>query len=305
MEKSKASINSIYVYTTCAVVIPIANPPEACPFCDSVLTLAKGSLDPLPASLPISHSASQNYLQLCESCGWWLLSARFKFRMGDDDTPGERYSTENGAAFAVFHRFPLGGIDSPVAALKARFPPRYVDRFSIDPRKLGDLITSIFRDFGYSVELKSYSKDGGIILILLNTGDGVQKVVQVAHNKKPIEITDVDAFLGPMVQHRHYQGIYVTTSEFIKGWRYLYRSHTLSELGYSVELVDAASLFDALKASLPGGSSNSSKLYENAWNLRNKMPRWLSPAGWQFDIYQDKHAQQWVESVERGGESEE
>jgi len=221
-------------------------------------------------------------------------------RMPDDDTPGERYSTGDTAAFAVLKRFPLGGIEAPIAALKARFPPHYVDRFNIDPRKLEELIASIFSDFGYSVELKSYSKDGGIILILLNKGDGIRKVLQVAHNKKPIELTDVDAFLGPMVQQQYYRGIYVTTSEFTKWRRYVCRSQTLSELGNAVELADAPSLFDALKASLPGGSSNPSKLYENAWNLRHEMPIWYAPDGWRFDIDRDKHAQQWVESVERG-----
>ena len=302
MEKPKASTNSICAYATCAVVHPIANPYEACPYCDSVLTLAKGSLDPLPDSLPVANSAFQDYLQLCESCGWWFLRTQFKFRMPDGDTTEERYATEDASAFAVLKRFPLGGIDVPIDALKDYLTAHYVDRFDIYPRKLEELIAYIFRDFGYSVELTSYSKDGFINLSLLNKGDSTQKVVQVMRYIRPVQIADIDTFLGPMVRDHHSCGIYVTTSQFTKGARYVYFSNMLTELGYPVELMDAASLFDALKASLPSQSSNPSIPYENAWTLRNQIPKWHSPNGWRFDSQREKQAQLWVERVETGGE---
>jgi hypothetical protein len=302
MEKPNTSLNSICAYATCAVVHPTINPYEACPCCDSVLTLAKGSLDPLPDSLPVADSAFQDYLQLCESCGWWFLRTQFKFRMPDGDMTEERYATEDASAFAVLKRFPLGGIDVPIDALKDYLTAHYVDRFDIYPRKLEELIAYIFRDFGYSVELTSYSKDGIINLSLLNKGDGTQKVVQVTRYKRPIQIADVDTFLGAMVQHHHYHGIYVTTSHFTKGARYVYTSNKLPELGYTVELMDAASLFDALKATLPSQSSNPSPLYESAWILRNQIPKWHSPNGWRFDSQREKQAQLWVERVEMGGE---
>lgn len=87
-------------------------------------------------------------------------------------------------------------------------------RFDIHPRKLEQVVESIFTNMGYKVELTVYAKDHGVDLFLIRDPNGDPVAVQVKRfgpNNK-IGVSAIREFLGAMLLNRAPSGIFVTTS---------------------------------------------------------------------------------------------
>jgi restriction system protein len=149
---------------------------------------------------------------------------------------------------AVLRKFNISGIDVPTQELSTYLVKKYDNRFDIHPRKLEEIVASIFRNTSYEVELTSYSKDNGIDLFLFRDGANTPTVVQVKRYKRDrrIGVSAIREFLGAMVYNNSPHGIFVTTSTFTQGSLDTTKSEVLRKRGFEIELWDANRLFDAL-----------------------------------------------------------
>lgn len=92
---------------------------------------------------------------------------------------------------------------------------------SLPPRKFEELIASVFRQNGFSVELTPETRDGGIDIIAIQKSEltgGSLLLIEckryLPHNTVGIGI--VQRLLGAVEQHKATKGIVVTTSSFTK-----------------------------------------------------------------------------------------
>src|ERR1051325_111668 len=89
----------------------------------------------------------------CKTCHWWCLEHYAQLLHED----GVAY--RQGASYALLNRFPVGSADVPITELRRHLAKKFDSRFDIHPRKLEELLASVFREHGFRVELTSYTKD--------------------------------------------------------------------------------------------------------------------------------------------------
>lgn len=168
-----------------------------CIYCDE-------RLERLRSGQPSSSAVEPHYpgqgtwnLMACPSCRWWSLSF-FDF-LSHKDGVAYRY----GYASAVFQKFRIDTPEIPVSEIQQYLLKRYDARYDIHPRKLEEILASVFHNHGFDVELTSYSKDGGVDLYLLRSPNGIPVAVQAKRNAKTrrIGVEGINAFLCTLVRH--------------------------------------------------------------------------------------------------------
>ena len=202
--------------------------------------------------------------KLCPSCRWWTLD--YHSYLPHEDGIAE----DHGHAFAVLREFHIDGIDTPVEELRRYLTDRFEARFDIHPRKLEEILASIFREHGFRVELTAYTKDGGVDLFLLRSPREGWIAVQVKRNKESMKIgvEEIDRFLGVILRHDLYRGIFVTTSSYTKGAIRNCSAHSLLRRGYFLELWDSKKLLEAMRPE----HEPLSRSADVAWAMRHAMP---------------------------------
>ncbi|MER8492524.1 restriction endonuclease [Mesorhizobium australicum] len=80
------------------------------------------------------------------------------------------------------------------------------------PKRLEDIVGSIFGDFGYRPQVTAYCADGGID-VYLDSDQGLVGI-QVKRSKNPIEIKQVNSLTGALLVNDCASGVFVTTSPF-------------------------------------------------------------------------------------------
>lgn len=203
-------------------------------------------------------------LYRCDVCGYWSI-----------DHKGERFdmhlaSSRKCYACGVMEHFEVSSIQAPTEELREYLVRQSADIASIHPRKLEILVASIFKNRGFSVELTSYSKDGGVDLFLLADSSGQPTVVQVKRNNpaRKIGVSEIDAFLGAMARHGKYHGIYVTTSTYTRGASINAAAQSRRDPPVFLELWDGDRLLHALRELRPVPVDSGVR----AWKLRKLMP---------------------------------
>jgi len=135
-------------------------------------------------------------------------------------------------------------ISESIEAVRAHLMVSREDMLKVHPRKLEEIVGSVFKDFGYRTRVTAYSGDGGID-VYLDGADDVLIGVQVKRTKRPIEVEQINALTGALFVNDCAAGIFVATSRFRSGAQKV--AAKARTRGVPVELWDAARLYDALE----------------------------------------------------------
>ncbi len=180
----------------------------------------------------VDHIYGRSYR--CPKCGWWRLEHHQ--RLGLMDPFSRTYYR------GILKKFDIKSDRIPIELLRDYLNTRYDDIHLISPSQFEHIVRDVFSDF-YQCEVKyfkgkTYSRDGGIDLIMLQTEKG-PKAIQVkrrSYSEKGEPVNIIREFLGAIFLQNYKCGIFVTTGHFTK---YSERTAiTASEKGVKIELVD-------------------------------------------------------------------
>lgn len=143
----------------------------------------------------------------------------------------------------ILRRFDIESDRIPIELLRDYLNTRYDDLRLISPSQFEHIVRDVFSDF-YQCEVryfkgKTYSRDGGIDLIMLQTDEG-PKAIQVKRRTSPEKgepVNIIREFLGAMFLQDYECGVFVTTGHFTKDSEHT--AITANEKGMKIELVDA------------------------------------------------------------------
>lgn len=177
------------------------------------------------------------YCHICEFCGWWAADYR-----GFLGAKGMIWEVIAGVT-AALRNFDISDISTPILDVRSFLSGRYDVRNSVHPRKYEEVVASVFADLGYRVELTSYSRDGGIDVLLENGSNCFG--VQVKKSKNKIQVDAIRSFVGALMIGGVTKGIYVATSGFTRGAKAT--ADIASKSIMPIELWNASSFLEALK----------------------------------------------------------
>ncbi len=176
----------------------------------------------------------------CPLCGWWCV---FKFiRL---ETENQTWHMYYGLAGALRNLEPVD-LREPIAELKRYLASKDIAKFDLHPRKLEEIITSVFRSQGYRAALTSFSGDGGIDIVLQDKDEKLAGV-QVKRYKSAVGLEQIRSFIGALTLRGLTQGVYVTTSDFQAGVAQVVCD--ARACGIQMKLIDSERLFELLKIS--------------------------------------------------------
>ena len=153
-------------------------------------------------------------LSMCSQCGWWSV-----YRVHQNDharTAGvaEGYSGSIGCLMQL----DLSDIALPLDEVRKYLCAKGDSIFDMHPRKLEEVVCSVFNLLGWKARATAYSGDRGVDVILY-APDGKTIGVQVKRYKKErrIEAEQIRSLAGALMQGGHIKGIFVATSNFRRG----------------------------------------------------------------------------------------
>ena len=173
-------------------------------------------------------------LSLCTHCGWWSV-----YRVHQNEYPrtaglAEGYS----GAVGCLMELDLTDISLPLDEVRKYLCAKQDSIFDVHPRKLEDIVCSIFNDLGWSARATAYSGDRGIDVILEGC-DGTTIGIQVKRYKKErrIEAEQIRSLAGALMQGGHTKGIFVATSIYRSGAKQT--AQDLRAVGLPIVLINA------------------------------------------------------------------
>jgi restriction system protein len=207
---------------------------DRCPFCN---------LDLISDRLP---NADEQSVSHCEICGWWRSDVDI-FDFDADNIVTKILNPPFGIyRFTCVENISYLDIQSPnsqpVQLIRDYLTRNWPSRYTIHPRKLEEVVGSIYSSFGANVLVTSYSGDGGID-VLVERGNDVFGI-QVKRYKNHINVAEIRELIGSLVVKGLTKGIFVTTSSFRRGARNL-RDEALKK-DISIELIDGDGLYSEL-----------------------------------------------------------
>lgn len=271
---------------------------DSCPYC--MLPLAVLETDKSRSDMGDGdEDINDDGLSGCIECGWWNLRRKLTLvREADSHCTVDGWGT----AEAVLKRTPVESVEIPAADLRRHLVRQYESRFDIHPRKLEEILSSIFKEHGFEVELTAYTKDGGIdLFVLRDPAEGIV-AVQAKRNKntRKIGIEEIDRFLGVLLRNGICHGLYVTTSSYTFGARESVAD--LKSKGFFLELWDANDLLAVLQ---PSGKHTGIESAQAAWDSRYGMPIEMERIGdyyggaWPTRLPSDAEVMAWVKGFEK------
>jgi restriction system protein len=206
---------------------------EDCIFC----------LSPMDVILrTVSGIGPNQRIRTCPCCGWWNHWMQTQSVIVDAFGRPRDWSLYGAAA--QLRVFDPADLTQPIDEVRTYLLAKYESRFSLHPRLLEQTVGSVFASIGFDVVVTSYSADGGIDVIVTDA-DGMTTGVQVKRTSRPIEVEQLHALTGALVQRGLTKGVFVTTSKFRSGVPKA--AVALATRGYCIELLDAPRFFAALK----------------------------------------------------------
>lgn len=171
---------------------------------------------------------------ICTHCGWWSV-----YRVHQNDHPrtaglAEGYSGSVGCLMQL----DLTDISLPLDEVRKYLCAKGDSIFALHPRKLEDIVCSVFNHLGWKARATAYSGDKGVDVIL-DGRDGSTIGVQVKRYKKQrrIEAEQIRSLAGALMQGRHTKGIFVATSNYRSGAKRT--AEDLTAIGLPIELINA------------------------------------------------------------------
>lgn len=203
-----------------------------CPYCNQALkTLGKNVLTGISFTYP--------QLDVCQLCGWWIVSRR------DDNNRGSEGEVKLFRAWGSLRKLDLSDISIPVRELQTYLLANYEDRFKVNPEKYEHFVAGVFSEFNYKVRVTSFSGDDGIDIFILDGDENDVVGIQVKRYKNKIEAEQIRSFATALQLNGVTKGIYVTTGEYRSGA--ISTAQRCANLGLAIELENAESFFDKMR----------------------------------------------------------
>ncbi|WP_448140383.1 restriction endonuclease [Sphingopyxis fribergensis] len=185
-------------------------------------------------TLPETVDEELVHVWRCQFCGWWAARSPYL------NTGGHLMMD---VGYGALRAFDPADISVPIEALRAHLMLRPEDTMTMHPKRVEELVGSIFSDFGYRTRVTAYHADGGIDSYLEDDQGLVG--VQVKRTKNPIEIEQVNSLTGALFVNDCTSGVFVTTSRFRRGAKNI--ASKARARGLPIELYDGSRLLDALE----------------------------------------------------------
>lgn len=187
---------------------------------------------------------------VCQTCGWWSIGHHYAFLVVEPElySNPDDYYTHYGAGYAhgSLKNLDPSNVEQPVEEITRYLVAKNEAIGHISPRLVEEVVASVFRNLGYSVELTPLVGDNGIDLYLMNNQGGKEVGIQVKRWNKRISVEPIRAFLGALMLQGLTKGIMVATNRFTIGAeRTVANSHDLGLA--TIELKDGAWILDTLK----------------------------------------------------------
>ena len=170
-------------------------------------------------------------LRSCRACGWWYSVAVC-----------EDLGYYSGYIVPIIRKFIVDNLDLPISALEMELQRKPDVLNYIHPRKLEELVQSVFSDyFKTEVTLIGKSGDGGIDLLFCEGENPVAVQVKRRSKKDTAEgVSVVREFIGAMLLKGIRSGIFVSTAD-----RFSYPAKTAARTGADKGIVQELKLIDA------------------------------------------------------------
>ncbi|ESZ24343.1 restriction endonuclease [Mesorhizobium sp. L2C067A000] len=185
---------------------------------------------------PSSQDADEEEVTVwrCPYCGWWAAKSPYL-------NTGGHIMMEVG--YGALRTFDPVDLAAPIEASRAHLMLRPEDALKLHPKRLEDIVGSIFGDFGYRPRVTAYRADGGID-VYLDSDQGLVGI-QVKRTKNPIEIEQVNSLTGALLVNDCTSGVFVTTSRFRRGAMHVAGKALVR--GLPIELYDGRRLLEVLE----------------------------------------------------------
>lgn len=180
-------------------------------------------------------------LSICSQCGWWTV---YRIHQGEYTMTSGLAESHSGN-IGCLKELDLMDISTPLDEVRQYFFAKTDSVYEAHPRLFEEVVSDVFKDFGYSARVTAYSGDDGVDVILDGQGDCTVGV-QVKRYKKEqrIEAEQIRSLAGALILGGFTKGIFVTTSKFRKGA--IKTAERYKSIGYPIELMDAERFLDAL-----------------------------------------------------------
>lgn len=222
---------------------PLQEHAADCAFCATPMNTWSGVRELKPCQREATGHLSLETKQ-CPTCGWWTASRTWTRDWHVMSASRTLRDVQEWRACGVLKHLDLENLETPLQEVRDYLTVRYSERVNVNPRKMEELVESVFRDFGFRTFLTPRSGDDGIDVLLYGPGD-VTVGVEVKRYRNAITAEQIRSFTGALFLGDHVGGIYITTSNYEPGARRAARRAW--EKGVLIHLVDADSLLDALR----------------------------------------------------------
>lgn len=241
--------------------------PVSCPYCVSFCSTLdyrqQGWVDGSFGN--IGFPESEEALYVCQKCGWWCV-LRTK---GSVTVPSTEYIRKNDIEWyelpngsykieaellgitSILKELDLTDMNVPLDEINRYLITRYKERNTLPPRRVEEVVNSVFKSQGLSTILTQSSKDKGIDIFVFEKPGNRLVGVQVKRWKNKIEAASIDQFYGALVRNNAAAGIFITFSSFTKGAKKYAGQFTKDSLRpIPIELWDAERFYDALELTM-------------------------------------------------------
>ena len=182
-------------------------------------------------------------VSICVICGWWVVYRVHQNEYERTAGLAEGYSATVGSLVEL----DVSDLSVPLTELNQYLLARSEALYDVHPRKLEELVASVFDGEGWRARVTGCSGDRGIDVVL-ERGEGEVVGVQVKRyaRHRRIEAEQIRAFTGALVLSGQTMGVFVATFGFRKGAREA--AAESAARGFPIELVDANRFLEALGA---------------------------------------------------------
>ncbi len=217
-----------------------------CPYCRAKLVHLSGTKfmgGYLGADLSGNYGNQGKRLQVCQKCGWWVVTEKSGYAHGSYE--GSLNIKRGCGCLKNLSKIEVNKI--PLKELRKYLMANYESKNLMNGRRFEEVVVAIFKDFNYSVILTEYSGDRGIDIIILEDEKGNNTGIQIKRYKNRIEAEQIRAFAGALVLNKMTRGIYITTSDYRKGAEQSAKDY--GEFDIKISLINSDKVYDNLKLS--------------------------------------------------------
>src|ERR1044072_3699337 len=164
-----------------------------CPYCRiEVPAVFRDAHGPVPPDFSVNVGWGAVAVWACSAGGWWELQEDTGMELW------EQSSSQTTLLHAILASFDPTSVSTPVSVMRSAVRKNPGLLHKIHPRKLEELVASIFSDFfACEVQHVGKSNDGGIDLVLVNSDSPTLVQVKRRQDPRPAEsVATVREFLA-------------------------------------------------------------------------------------------------------------